>query len=190
MVQDLVFRVDEHRGAPNEMLIEHEFGPNVFYLGDNYDLAECRSADVVKLLVARQTLMDKAGDNYIDGNHERSSIVNKTIIRTIGKNRIVMAHGDFESWGSDKAIAYRSGTKGAGMLKRGLWVPALSLYERGIGRNPSKSFIKTASLFAKDHGCNVYICGHLHPKKQFDAVVNGVRVIILKRGRTVIPFET
>lgn len=190
MLQELIFRVDEHRGAPNEILIAHEFGPNVFYLGDNHDLAECRPDNVVNLTAARQTLEDRAGDNYIDGNHERNSKVNKTIIRTIGKTRIVMAHGDFESWGDERAISYRSDTKGSGMLKRGVWVPGLSLYETFVGRSPSKSFIKTASLFAKDHGCNVYICGHLHPKKQFDAIVDGVRVIILKRGRTVIPFES
>lgn len=186
----LTFYNDIHLFAPNALdfdLRRFSFGPSFFYLGDIVDLANVRKKDLAEARKLYQWFKSKLNINWIDGNHERMSMENDVFIATLpGYKRVIMAHGDFESWGSDKAREYRQKLQSAGWLKRTFVVNTIEAYEKALGRSVSKSTAQRAALLAKNYGCTVYVGGHLHVDKIYDQMVDGVRVIFLPRGVTTM----
>lgn len=182
---------DVHMYAPNSLFkTPEEFlsrlnpkDPNEYMLGDVVDLANCKNKDVEEAGKARLRLKEVYGKRWIDGNHCRISRTNDLIFPKAG---VVMAHGDFESWGAEKAIEYRSKPHGAGLFKRKLLVRAIEAYEKSVGRTLDQQFIENAVKLAKSHGCHTYVAGHLHPKEIIDIVADSIRIIIVPRGKTEI----
>lgn len=175
---------DAHLFAPNELKIK--FNPedkNEYLIGDNIDLANCSNKDVAIATDTYNQLKISYGKRMIDGNHCRISLTNDLIFPKAG---VIMAHGDFESWGPEKATEYRSKPHGAGLFKRKLLVRAIEAYEKSVGRTLDQQFIENAVKLAKSHGCHTYVAGHLHPKEMIDIVADGIRIIIVPRGKTEI----
>jgi L-rhamnose isomerase len=50
----------------------------------------------------------------------------------------------------------------------------------------SDQFFLNAAAKAKAFNCTTYICGHFHPQQIVDKKVDGIRILILPKGRTEI----
>lgn len=158
---------------------------NVFALGDNFDLANCKKSDVPMIIGLRQTAVTAMGWRWIDGNHSRTNLDNLIIRLTPS---IIAVHGDFESWGSEKAIAYRSKPKGASALKR-LFVKAYNEAYDYFNGKITDELLARVDQTAKAYNTKIVIMGHLH--RALNGVTpNGVKVVVLPRGRNVIDLDS
>lgn len=178
---------DIHRYAPNEIKVKLEYGPNVYYLGDIFDLKNCRKDMVPFVREELRTSRFKAR-YYVSGNHdplESGYDPDVMFIITNGKP-VIFSHGDEVSWGREKARGFRRKSNGASVFHRNIVVPIISWYERTIGRTPSKADIQRAVSMAKAREATTHIMGHYHPKETYDQVHDGVRIVILKRGRNEV----
>ena len=182
----LHFVTDYHLGAPNALGTVEEFAQEVrrrqplYSLGDNFDFANMKKSEIEKYRKHYDLFahMFTSEVTHIDGNHERISKTNNLII----VDNVLMAHGDFEFWGEEKAVEYRSKPQGAGLFKRALIVNAIESFERFRTAKIDEDFLNRASTLAKLNGCHTYICGHKHPDKRIETTYNGVRIIVLERG--------
>lgn len=175
---------DTHLFAPNEMKVDFNGeNQNEYLLGDIVDLANCKKKEVDKAYLEYKKLKDIYGRRFLCGNHERISVTNDLISP---KDGVILAHGDFESWGHEKAFEYRSKPHGAGAFKRKFVVGMVEAFEKSVGRDLDQKFIEAAVKLAKDYGCHTYIAGHLHPKEMIDIIADGIRIIIVPRGKTEV----
>lgn len=181
---------DVHEGAPNEIKVQYNpMDKDEYLLGDIVDLANCTIGDVPKY--KRRRLELKAAYNqdklrYIDGNHCRI-ILHDQCIRLFDRygKLVVMYHGDYISWGAEKSLSYRSKKLGASFFKRQILVRAIEQFEETIGRRLTDVKLDMVKK-AKADGASTIIIGHCHPKETIDEVIQGVRIIILKRGRSEV----
>lgn len=158
---------------------------NSYFIGDIVDLANCKKEDIAKCMTMRNA-MKVNSKGWIDGNHERISLSNDNIHLTRVLTRVVMVHGDFEAWGDERAVKYRSKSHGAGFLKRQLWTRALKFFEDIWPVKVSKKMITNLHATAVNHSSDIIIAGHVHPSQRFDKVIDGVRIIVLKRGHNIV----
>ena len=175
---------DLHLYAPNAILDESVFSPSnsrEFYLGDNYDLANCKKSDVKEVQDKVTRLKRLYGGRFISGNHERQSD-SDSLVKI--NNDVAVMHGDLIFWGEEKSKDYRSKPHGAGFLKRGLWVNALEAIENGYNRKVSSEDRGRFSAMAVSYKVKRIIVGHLHPSEQLDINVDGCLLTVLKRGVT------
>ena len=163
-----------------DLVLEDELMENgiPIYLGDNLDLAGC-SKDMVEELVQDYLYHQRLFANrFIDGNHERMTIVPSYYI----DEGVIFSHGDFEKWGDKKAIKYRSKSHGASKFKQKFIIPTIEWAEQfGVNR-ATKKFKKAAAQLAKENSCHTYVCGHIHPKEKLDFIFDDIRIIVLPRG--------
>jgi UDP-2,3-diacylglucosamine pyrophosphatase LpxH len=152
-----------------------------YFIGDIVDLANCKKKHLEKAKQIRWELATRSL-GWVDGNHERIDLNNTVLMIHNSVIAVIAVHGDFEAWGDKKAIAYRSKKHGAGWFKRNLWVRSLKVFEKFGKHKPKQKMINNLIKKAKDFEASVIICGHTHPKKTYDEVHDGVRVIVLKRG--------
>lgn len=175
---------DIHEFAPNETTLTHynPQNPDEILIGDIVDRANCKKSDLDLADRRYEYLKEKYKDRYIDGNHCRKSIVNHVLVY----ENTVFAHGDFESWGDEKAIAYRSKPPCAGFFKRAFLVNAIELVEKIYDRPTREKFISRALNTARLHNCKKFVCGHFHPKDRIIIEREGVVIEILPRGRHLV----
>lgn len=174
---------DTHLYSPieilrNEVLSEVQ-KEHVLFLGDIFDLANVAKDEIKKAQTTYAAFKSIHKGNYIDGNHERVSKLNQIIV----KNGIVFAHGDMEA-NPDKWTEYRKKPHGASTFKRKVIIPFIAEAEQIKNRKPKQDFLERASVLTKSNNCHTYICGHFHTKEQIDITYKGIRIIILKRGKT------
>lgn len=180
---------DLHIGAPYEICV-NEFnaivpGPNVVSIGDVIDNKNCLVKDVSMMLTKLKKHANDFGVNWIAGNHELNQVPGGNYII---KDNVVFSHGDFESWGIQRAMAFRSGhTPGASALKR-LFVQAVDELRLLVdGRKLSDFFIASSIKIMDQYKAKTYCCGHLHPRETIDMILpSGHRIVVLKRGINVI----
>lgn len=177
---------DWHLGAPNalgsiedfEKLILEKLKNGLVYLGgDNFDFANMLVEDIPRYKEFHKYILSLKDVFELKGNHERMTIVDEFII--IGK--VILKHFDFEFWGAEKAIAYRSKPMGASAFKRKL-VTKMDDWAQDRTVKLKKDFLKRAVESAKEKDCTTIIGGHKHPPETIDVVHDGIRIIVLKRG--------
>lgn len=175
---------DLHLYAPNAILDESVFSPSnsrEFYLGDNYDLANCKKSDVKEVQDKVTRLKRLYGGRFISGNHERLNDQDKFVLVT---ESVYVMHGDLIFWGAQKSQDYRSKSHGAGFLKRGVWVNALEAFENGYDRKVNDTDLARFLDLALKIDAKRIIVGHMHPSKQLDIEWGGRVLTVLKRGVT------
>jgi hypothetical protein len=173
--------------GPHELLVEWEYGPNCFYLGDNVDVRNCHRHDLPKALHALSHLYEGFGDRYIGGNHELDIMPTK-LFKVVGNT--LLTHGDVLYWGEDKAKAYRETEEpGASWWKR---LTSLGRWDwlRHV-RQPifSRLMLDRAWIYAKLYNCHTVICGHRHPSHVIVKKYHDINVIVLPRGKNVVELE-
>lgn len=185
--KSIIVWCDVHMCATNEW---HEAPPaaykseNEFLIGDIVDFANCKKKDLISAKLIFSALQGTYGDKYLVGNHCLKSPGTRYLVIN---DRTVLAHGDYESWGEEKAEKYRSKEPGAGFIKRAFWVNFLESFERVWDRKFKDEFIDRATAVMDEYGCEHYVCGHLHPKKTVVINLPGLKKItILARGKNIV----
>lgn len=151
------------------------------FIGDVVDLANVKKKEHKQAMKVYDHLKSDS-KGWIDGNHERLS----TTDEVIQIDNIMLVHGDFAEWGDKRAIKYRSKKHTAGWFKRNLWVRALKNFEKLVKHKPKQKMIDRLVSQAKFRYCTTIICGHRHPRTTYDKMHDGVRVVVLKRGLSVV----
>lgn len=193
MITEYAVACDLHLGAPNEIIgfqrtknILQKFNRiNVKTVGggDIFDFANTKRKGLY-LTEAMEAQLYPLFDIYLSGNHERYESVGKDVLRSGMENKIVFTHGDFQFWGTEKALEYRNKPRGAGFLKRGIVVNGIELFEKRFESKIDNEFIRRAVSFAKNYGATYYVCGHKHPDQTEFICHDGVGIFVLKRGIT------
>jgi hypothetical protein len=149
-------------------------------LGDIIDMANV-SKDQKEQARELYFRLAKHLSKYVEGNHERVGV----IVRWYEEDGYIFAHGDLES-DPDRWVKYRDKPWGAGWFKRNILSRLISEFESIIDRKPKLQFLDNAAALAKLQKCHTYVCGHFHPKERITMMHDGIRIIILPRGRNVI----
>lgn len=190
----LITYQDIHIGAPNAVMSYaklHELtiadiqaGHTVVWNGDIFDLANCKKEDVEMLKQWAKDWRHEANlfENfyYNTGNHERlDTRFDHTIVEHDGLKYFI-THSDKQA-NEKKYAKYRNKKHGAGWLKRKLWVPMLDWVENWK-RVPSEKMLHRCAHEAWNHGCDVFIGGHIH----MDYCAGGLDAVVkfLDKGRS------
>lgn len=188
-----VFHTDVHIGATNQLggFSEKNLDPsneNEWVLGDVFDLTNCKKKDVKKIQEQLDHFRKLYGRRFITGNHEAQKDSDQ--FQWIDQSRGIAAmHGDFIFWGQEKSLKYRFKDHGAGFLKRLLWVNAVEAIEKGYDRQVNGDDLKRFSGYCKASEIKVLIVGHMHPKKTIKIYHDGLVLIVLKRGTTMLDLS-
>ena len=164
-----------------------EFGPNVIYHGDIFDLANCEKKRVAEVRRHQAEFMkhgEDAGAVFIHGNHCLLDIEDGHYVFQGDHGKVLCLHGDYQARGAEWARRYRSREPGTSWFKRTFWVNALEAIEQGWGPKPSKELVTNCVAEAKKAGCYAVVIGHCHFKKLYFITQDGVLFVGLPRGRT------
>lgn len=169
-----------HEQLKTSILKDLGEGHTVISLGDNVDIANCLESDLNDACGLRYWIY-KNVNTYYSGNHELETFLIRSNIPSIH-----FTHGDFEKWGTEKALKYRSRKPCASKFKRKFIIPLVEWAEQfGVNRATEK-FIQNAVKITKANSCHTYVCGHIHPKKEIRILRDGIRILVLPRGRNVL----
>lgn len=188
-----LFHADFHIGAPNQL---EGYGPqnldpsnfDEWVLGDVYDLVNTKKSLVEAAEAEFKKMRALYGRRYITGNHEAQGDYDH-FEWVDEEKRIAVMHGDYIFWGNEKSMKYRRKSHGAGFLKRLLWVNAVEAFEAGYDRQLKEDDLDRFVKFCKLNQIKTLIVGHLHPSKPIDFMRDGRRLIVLKRGTTMIDLD-
>jgi len=121
----------------------------------------------------------KNGIIELEGNHD----LKKGILFYV-KDGVLYTHGHYVSW-DQKTIDKKSKASrdGVSSWKRKAFYAAVKSKPFG---HLSKQEIKKASELAKKHNCHTIVFGHVHPEKLIDIKYDGIRIINVPQGLTII----
>lgn len=179
---------DYHLGHPFSLKKDFTFGRNNVFLGDNFDLRNAPYHDLPTLKKNRQDTIAKclkAGGIYLSGNHSLEPLIRKEFL-SIKRGKILFLHGDIIDWGMHGANFYRTLNK-AGSSK--IFWKLLRYYKMVFNGNTKKiknKWLVRAVMFAKENKCKTIVMGHFHVEKLVDVNKDGIRIIIVPRGKTII----
>lgn len=149
---------------------------NAYFLGDIAEGKNAESKDCFAMKAFYNDLRSIAAGRIVLGNHDGrfQGVDNITV-----DGKILMTHGDRVLWDRKKSDKFRAEAQcqGSGMIQKAL-----------AGRNGSisNSEGKQLAAYAKAFGMKIIVIGHVHPKVKFDQIINGIRVICLPRGKTIL----
>lgn len=157
------------------------FTENDFHIGDNVDIRGCHERDLKE---AQKTLQDikSKSQHYCSGNHELETDP-ETYFHKCGG--ILFTHGDFATWGKEKAISHRTKKAGRSTLSR-LKLRIAYPFRELIKVSVSKELKRRCSDLGYKHSCHTIIMGHRHPGKAIEVYHKNVKIIILPRGKNFL----
>jgi len=162
------------------------------YLGDNVDRTRAKK----KRLPACDRAIDiirRADGPYrvrVWGNHELLGAEGPlSIAIEVNGKRIILDHSDRWFWGHGRALEYRHKKPGSGWFMRNIWSRGIEELREVFPGVPDQEFIDAVVDYSKYWQAQMFIGGHKHPREMFDEEHDGVRVIVVKRGVTVLNLK-
>lgn len=186
-MRKIVVYSDCHWFGPTPVKVEPEFGPNVFYIGDNHEFKNIPYDEVyMRLNEYRQFLKKckKTGTKVIQGNHE-VSIGNRHVDKFfLNYHNAVMFHGHYPLWSEEKISRWHMMDSGKPRYK--IFGIKIKNYFRNRGGCTKLSTKIIDEMFnqANFYEKSTVIFGHTHPKRLIDENHYGIRMINVPRGRT------
>ena len=179
-------------GAHKPVNVPLEFGDNIFYIGDIVDLKNCKKKDLKIAERLLKEITQKAGENYVPGNHELTYGNKKFIVY----KDILLTHGDYFCWKEKRVEKWRGGKKKPGKISIiHLFFRFKNLFARPRGGKLSQKELSKIYNLANSpsYNCKTVIIGHKHPNKilEYDyKEKNGIsiKVYVIPRGRNIIPI--
>ncbi len=171
--------------TPDELklsiLKDLEEGHEVYSMGDNSDIANCKRDDI-KRAYELDAWLSSHCTGYVSGNHELAA----PFSAYAPHGYMLLAHGDVEKWGFKRAEKYRNKKPCASKFKRKFIVRMLEKLDDVWANRATKKFKKRAAAAAKAADCAVYVCGHIHPKKKIHVLHDDVEIVVVPRGRSFL----
>ncbi len=148
---------------------------NCYALGDIFDLKNAEANELAGLLIEYNEYRELFKDRLVSGNHEGNDLP----INIHLDNKILLTHYDWALWDAAKVNKFRNEKRGQGC---GIPQWIASKTHGKVGKTDKKN----AAAYAKKYNSTCIIGGHTHTKKLIDEVVDGVRVIFLPVGKTIL----
>jgi len=161
-----------------------EFGANVFYLGDVWDFSGAKKKKISEMEEKYDAFLKKCKETEtitVLGNHE-SRYGQLQPIEYI-KGTVLFTHGHRALWSEKKVERWENKKAGKGYWKRLVIIAKNTFTRHGKGKVGKGSLQKLAN-YARKRGCSTVICGHIH--KSHNGLFDGIRVIVVGRGRTEV----
>jgi len=175
MKRTLRYATDLHLFGPSSM--EHDVDRILachVMLGDIFDLKNCKKQDVKKVQLFILDTEKRLGNRFISGNHE---LIKRHDVYVIQKTCFV--HGDFEAWGHEKALEFRSQEPASGFrFTKKYWDMFRHLVQGRLNTEQLERCYETATK----HNCQMLVMGHSHVKRQIRYNYKGIIVVQLPRG--------
>jgi hypothetical protein len=152
---------------------------NAYALGDIWEVKHTESNQCINMQRDFDNFKNIFKNRYVTGNHE----LTKDNINLIINEHILLTHGDYPMGGTNKANSFREDKKKC---------KGSSLIQKAIANNHtpiSKSDEQALYDYAKYYNVDTIIVGHRHVASIFDKNINGVRIIALPRGKTVLNLD-
>lgn len=177
---------DLHKGGPHQINEEFIFTDKTILLGDNFDIKSVLRKDLESLRKARSKAIWRCknrGGVYISGNHALVPF-DENLGYAI-KEDVLFVHGDVIAWGMLMAKFQRKFFRPG---KSFTYYQILKFIKRVYPEKNriKKTAIKRAHKFALKNNCKTIVMGHFHPKKLIEVNHEGVRIIFVPRGKTVL----
>lgn len=155
-----------------QVLSENAYGLGDIFEVKNAEPNQCnnmqRDYDNYKILFAGR---------YVNGNHEKTTLTSDLVI----DGHILLTHGDYPMDGAAKSDEFRTSSvrcKGSSLIQK-----ALANINTPISATDAQNMSNYAKNFA---GVDMIVSGHRHPAVKYDQVINGIRVVVLPRGKTIL----
>jgi predicted phosphodiesterase len=177
---------DCHLFTPMEMNIIPKdraiiIADNCYSIGDNYDRKGCEPKDAARFETEFTKHREAFDGRFIYGNHDLPANDHSKDFIKVGN--VLLTHGDLICWDYQKSQDFRNEKpyQGYGAVKkllnviRKLWMNHISNFEE-----------EQATKYCKQYGTNCIIYGHSHVSKVIEKRVNGIRIINVPRGRSIL----
>ena len=151
----------------------------VFLTGDVIDVDNAKKKYVKRAREKVKKLQEIHGDCFVEGNHE--AMTPRAYFRVHGD--ILILHGHHLVWPIDKVLKWEN-KKGGMSYWRYKFYQWTHHRKSGKTLKPKIEQLEKFSNLAKENNCKTIIWGHHH--KSYDQVYNGVRLINVPKGRTIL----
>lgn len=183
---------DLHIGSSYEMKVQQEFGEDVIYIGDNYELKNIPYKDVPKRISIYLGFLKRCRDSgtvALQGNHERKAGTKYCGRDYYVNDGVLFMHGDEIDYSSKKLNRWRYGNLGnywLALFLIGIYTKVFRYESSTI----SKREITNAVNMLRYFDCHTMVWGHRHSRRIIDIVevVDGIpyRLVNLPRGKNVV----
>ncbi len=186
---------DTHYYSPYESRIELEYDQNIYYIGDIFDLKNCRNKDVNLVVKDINDLRRKVGNRYVRGNHELNAFGDADKLEdyfTI-MGGVLFTHGHkYICYDDTKVKNWEQKKPGRNSILRVLR-KIKDIFEKEKDRLDQR-YIDNAVDLATKNNCHTIVFGHTHLKKKYDKIIlnsygQKIRVINVPRGISEIHVE-
>lgn len=183
MVEYIIY-ADLHLGSPYEIMEEIIPSKNTVLLGDNFEMKNILKREFERIKNLRENTMKKIqgiGGVFLDGNHELKNLNKENSF--VKRGKVIFIHGDIIEWKTKTVNRKRNGK----IVPKFFWY-VIKYYKKLLNfeSQVTEKHLERARVFAKKNGGNIIVMGHFHPKNLVDKVWNGVRIIVVPRGKTIL----
>lgn len=186
---------DCHWHGPTPVDIEPEFGKNVFYIGDNHEFKNIPKKEEIinEYLDQYAEFLKKCSDTetkILDGNHEISVGENNNIeVLFTEDNKIAFVHFHRELWTEKKVNKWHQMKPGISKVYL-FFIKIKNLIGNKIGANNlKKKHIRICHEIAKKYDVSTVVFGHTHPRRLIIESHDGIRMINVPRGKTILDLD-
>lgn len=175
---------DVHLYGPHSLNVEIDTyveGAITVYLGDNIDMNHVKKKDIPEAMKKLKNCWEYFAERFCPGNHELDMVPGH---RSYVTNGICFEHGDYLFWGEERRAKYMAKKKpGANWFMRMFIIATFDSLRKFWPARYDDDFKERAWARATLLTCHTIVMGHKHPTKKADFSYDGVRIIVLPRGR-------
>jgi len=186
---------DCHWHSPTPINIEPELGFDVFYIGDNHEFKNIPREKINEYRDQYLKFLNKCattGTKILNGNHEVNigyKYNNIEVLYTKDKST-ALVHFHRESWSENMVRKWH--TKKAGVSKVMIaFIKIKNLITNKMGATKLKNKqIVLCHMIAKKYNVKNIVFGHTHPKHLIIEKHDGITMINVPRGKTILYCDT
>lgn len=151
---------------------------NAYDLGDSFEIKNAEPSQCYAIKSAWETHKKLFVGRFVSGNHSVDRGAGP--INQIIDGHILLTHGDYPLWDTKKRTEFRNekSCQGSGFIQK-----MLATNNGSISNSEARELAAYAKKFK---GVDTIVIGHVHPKIVFNKIVDGIRVICVPRGKSIL----
>lgn len=182
---------DCHWNGPTPVNVESKLGADIFYIGDNHEFKNIPKEKIAYFRDQYLKFLQKCkttGTNILNGNHEVNigyQYNNIEVLITTDKST-ALVHFHRESWSKKSVKKWHE--MSPGKSKKAIFmikVKNLIRNKSGASKLKNKQ-IKICNNIAAKYNVQNVVFGHTHPKKLIIETHNGITMVNVPRGKTIL----
>lgn len=190
----IVIFSDCHWKGPTPIGIDPEFGPDLFYIGDNHEFKNIpreKVSEYTKQYVDFLLECKNTGTNVLNGNHEVVVGYEHNNIEVLITNdqSTALVHFHRELYSEKNVKKWHNRKPGVGKFKLKL-IATKNAVAKFVGAKKLKEkHIKICLNIAEKYNVKNVIFGHTHPQKLIIESHDGIAMVNVPRGKTVLDCD-